>query len=177
MRPLTKRERRLAIMFGVTIFVAANIIGLTVLLRKQGEMHANLDNLRIRQFQADGWLAEKGTWRQRKEWLDKTQPVLKSAGEANAALLESLTSSAAKHSLVIVKQGFAEPDPEHKHPYQEIAVNLTVSGPLEAVTRWLVEIQQPASFQAVPKLSMKVDNDPAKMVCVVTVARYYAPAR
>jgi len=176
-RPLTKRERNLAIMFGATIFIAANIIGLTALFRKQGELQANLDNLRLQQLQASTWLAEKDTWQQRKQWLDTKQPVLKSAGQANAELLESIASAARQRSITIVDQGFAQPDAVKDAPYQEIAVKLKISGSLEAITRWLVEIQQPSEFQAVPSLSMKVDNDPTKIICELTVARYYAPAR
>jgi hypothetical protein len=145
-------------------------------LRKQEDFRSNLDVLRDEQREADSWLAEKDTWRQRKEWLDKTQPVLKSSGEASAELLETLTASAARHSITIVEQGFAEPDAEHKTAYQEVAVKLKMSGSLEAITRWLVEIQQPAKFQAVPTFSMKIDSDPTKIVCELTVDRYYAPA-
>ena len=176
MRKLTKRERNLAVMVGVTIFAVANLIGVTALLRKQEELRSNLDVLRDQKREADSWLAEKDTWSQRKQWLDKTQPKLKSSGEANAEMLEALTTSATKHSITIVDQGFAEPD-SHDTTYQEIAVKLKISGSLEAITRWLVEVQQPADFQAVSSFSMKVDSDPTKIVCELTVARYYARAQ
>ena len=44
----------------------------------------------------------------------------------------------------VLEQGFAEPEPNPL--YQEISVKLKISGTLEAITRWLVEIQQPANF-------------------------------
>jgi hypothetical protein len=163
-------------MVGVTIFAVVNLIGVTALLRKQEEFQTNLDLLRNQRSEAYSWLADKDTWRQRREWLDKTQPKMKSSGEASAELLETLTTSAAKHSLTVVDQGVAEAD-THDTSNQEIAVKLKISGPLEEMTRWLVEIQQPAYFQAIPAFSMKVDTDPAKIVCELTVARYYAPVQ
>jgi len=132
--------------------------------------------LRAEQADAQSWLASKEMWQQRKEWLNKTQPKLKSSGEASADLLESLTSSAAKHSITIVDQGFAEVD-SHDTTSQQIAVRLKITGSLEAITRWLVEIQQPENFQAIPTLSVKLDTDATKYVCELTVARYYAPVQ
>jgi hypothetical protein len=175
MRKLTKRERKLAILVGVVVFLVANLIGVTALLRKQEEFQTNLELLRTERSEADSWLAQKETWQKRKEWLDKNQPRLKSEGEANAELLEALTTSAARHSITIVDQGFAEPD-SHDTTYQQIAVKLKISGSLESITRWLVETQQPANFQGISSLTMKIDSDPSKITCELTVARYYARA-
>lgn len=174
MRKLTKREQNLTIAFLLAIFLVVNIFGVPFLFRKKGELQSKLVSLRNDRRDAAGWLAEKETWRQREEWLDKNQPKLQTTGEANAALLGDLQTGARKHKITIVDQGFAEPGAQPY--YQEIAVRLKISGPLEAIIRWLVELQQPANFQAIPTLSMKSDNDPSKVVCDLTVTRWYAPA-
>lgn len=177
MRALTKRERKLAILFGASVFFVANLVLVTALWRKQGALHESVMALRDEQLEAQSLLADKELWRQRAEALDK-QPVLtNSPGQANAELLEAVTASARRHSITIVDQGFAEPDAAHKADFLEIAVKLTVNGSMEAITRWLWEIQQPGKFQAVPNFSMKLDTDPSKIICKLTVARYYAPAR
>lgn len=175
MRKPTKREQSLTVVFLLAIFVLLNLFGATFLFRKKGELQTRLVALRNERADARGWLAEKETWRQRKEWLDKKQPKLQTTGEANAALLGDLQTSARKHKITIVDQGFGESSAQSS--YQEIAVRLKVSGPLEAITRWLVELQQPSNFQAIPVLSVKSDNDPSKIVCDLTVTRCYAPAR
>jgi hypothetical protein len=161
-------------MFAASVFLVANVVAVTTLWRKQRELQESVMALRDEQLEAQSLLADKEMWRQRADALDK-QPVLGSAGQANAELLETVTSSARRHSITIVDQGFAEPGAAHKADFREIAVKLTVNGSLEAITRWLWEIQQPGKFQAVPSFSMKLDSDPSKIICKLTVARYYAP--
>lgn len=183
-RPLTSREKRLAIMFGAMLFVLANLIGVVALLRRQEAFAANLLDLRNERVEQQSWLSDSDFWRQRREWLGANLPVLKSAGEANAELLDTLTTSAAKHSITVLDRGFAEPDAGHKADYQQIVVKLKVSGAKDAVTQWLWEVQQPGKFQGIPSFSMKLDSEGAaaattatKIVCELVVARYYAPAR
>jgi hypothetical protein len=175
-RPLTKRERNLAILFGATLFLLANLFGVAALWRKQDEFAANLLTLQNQRDEQRSWLDEKDLWQQRKQWLADNQPVLKSVGEANAELLDNLSVSAGKLGVTINEKAFVEPDP-HQKAYQQIAVHLKVTGAKDAVTQWLWELQQPQKFQAIPSLSMKLDNDSAKLDCDLTVARYYAPAR
>lgn len=175
MRPLTKSEKKLLIIFLTAIFLIGNLFGMSFLFHKQESLQARLLTLQNGQREAKSWLAEKETWRKREAWLKNKQPKLQSPGEASAALLESLQTSARSQSITILEQSFAESDPQPA--YQEIVVNLKVSGALESLTRWLVELQQPAYFQALPAFSMKSDTDPSRVVCELTVARWYAPAR
>ena len=179
MRTLTNREKKLAVMFGAMLFLLVNLIGVITLWKRQAAFAANLLDLRNERIAANSLLSQKVMWRQRAAWLDAHLPVLKSAGEANAELLDTLTASAAKHSVTVIDQGFTEPDTAHKADYQEIAVKLKISGGKDAITQWLWEIQQPEKFQAIPSLSMKLDSETAasKIVCEIIVARYYAPAR
>ncbi|MGB8352884.1 MAG: hypothetical protein WCD79_03270 [Chthoniobacteraceae bacterium] len=162
-------------MFFGAIFVILNLFGLTFLLRQQGELQSSLLTLRNERREANSWMAEKEVWQHRKEWLDKNQPKLQSVGEANAALLEALQTSARKQSITIMEQGFGEPNAQPS--YQEISIKLKISGSLESIVRWLVETQQPESFQAIPSLSMKSDSDPSRVLCELTVARWYATLR
>lgn len=180
-RPLTKREKNLAVLTGAVFFLITNVLVITLLVRKQGELRDHVAELREERAEADMWLKEMETWLERKQWLEKTQPVLKSPSVESAQLLEALSNSAARHSITIVEQGFAEPEAKGagstaEKPRDEIDVKLKVSGPMEAVTRWLAEIQRPETLQGVNALSMKVDGDPSKIVCELTVVKYYAPA-
>ncbi|MGB8354683.1 MAG: hypothetical protein WCD79_12390 [Chthoniobacteraceae bacterium] len=172
MRSLTKNESKLLAIFLGAIFLILNLMGLAFLFRTQGELRSRLVNLKNVQLESKSWLAENNLWTQRKNWMDEKQPKLQNTGEANAALLETLQTGARKQNITIVEQGFGEPN--FQPSYQEISVKLKINGSLEAITRWLVELQQPANFQAVPTLSMKSDSDPAKIICELTVARWYA---
>lgn len=174
-RKLTKRERNLLTAFLLAIFAILNLFGATLLFRKKEELQSRVVALRNEWGEARGWLAEKETWRQREEWLDKKQPKLKSTGEANAALLSDLQTSARKHKITMVTPPqFVEPSAQPF--YQEIAVKFSISGTMKDIAPWLVELQQPANFQAIPSITMKCDNDPTKVICDLTVTRWYAPS-
>jgi len=174
-KTINKREKTLLVMLLGSVVVIVNLFGLTFLMRRQGELQSNLLALRNERRDAASWLAEKDMWSKRKVWMDEKQPRLQSVGEANAVLLETLQASARKQSITIMEQGFGEPGAQPS--YQEISVKLKVSGSLESIVRWFVELQQPANFQAIPSLSMKSDPDPSKVVCELTVARWYAALR
>ena len=175
MRRLTKRESKLLVIFLGAIFVILNFMGVAFLVGRQGELRSKLGDLRNERLEANSWLAEKDLWQQREEWMDSKQPKLQNTGEANAALLEALQTGARKQNITIMEQGFGEPNTQPS--YQEISVKLKINGSLESITRWLVELQQPGNFQAVPTLSMKSDSDPSKVICELTVARWYAVNR
>lgn len=175
---MTKREKNLAVLTGAVVFLIVNMVVVVLLVRKQGDLRERVSELREERAEADMWLKEKEKWQARKQWLGNTQQVLASPSVESAQLLETLSASATRHSITVVEQGFAEPEARGaggEKPHDEIDVKLKVSGPMEAVTRWLAEIQQPEKLQGVSSLSMKVEGDPSKIVCELTVARYYAP--
>jgi hypothetical protein len=179
MRQLTQREKKLAVILLGAIFLMLNLFVVLFLIGRQGALEKKLTAQRADQRDAKSWLAQKDLWLQREKWMNEKQPKLQTVGQANAALLESLQTSARAQSLNILDQSFVEvkPDTKAQLPYQEISVRLNVGGSLESVARWLADIQQPGKFQAVPAISMKSDTDPAKILCELTVSRYYAPSR
>jgi len=88
-------------------------------------------------------------------------------------LLQSLTSSAQNHKLTIQEQSFA--DAKSTANYQAVAVRLKLTGTLEDVVRWLVEVQQPEKFQAVTNFSLKSQEKPPAVDLELEVARWYSP--
>ena len=171
MRELTPREKRLAVILTGAIFLLLNLFVVTYLIGRQAALEKRRISLRNQQREAAGWLA------QREKWMNEKQPKLQTVGQANSALLESLQTSARGHDINIVEQSFVEvkADTKSQLPYQEIAVRLKVGGSLESIARWLVDVQQPAKFQAVPAFSMKCDTDATKVLCELTVSRYCVP--
>lgn len=173
MRPLTEKEKRLTVVLLMAVFLVVNLFGLVFLARKRKTLETDLLRLKTERLDAGNWLAEKDLWMERKKWLDVNQPRLKTSGEANANLLEALQTSAEREKIAIVEQVLLEPSA--KPHCQEVGVKLRITGSLEAILRWLTELQQPARFHAVTTLSLKTDADPAKMKCELQVVRWYAP--
>jgi hypothetical protein len=51
-----------------------------------------------------------------------------------------------------------------------------MSGSLQDVIKWLVQIQQPELFQAITNFSLKSANEPPTVSLELEVARWYAPS-
>ena len=87
--------------------------------------------------------------------------------------LETLTKSAAANQLQIQEQSFSES--KSTPYYRSVAVRLKLSGSLQNVVKWLVQVQQPEAFQAVTSLSLKSAEEPPTVNLELEIARWYAP--
>ena len=60
-RKITKREKKLLMLFGGTIFLIINLFGLNFLLHKQSELRDQLASLEDERKEARGWLGQQET--------------------------------------------------------------------------------------------------------------------
>ena len=108
MRKLTKSERRLSTILGLSVFVMLNFHGISYLLDDHAALAQKIGELQGQQRSHELWLRERGLWLARKEWLDSRQPHVPAGAVPQSELLESLTKSAKDHSLTIEEQSFGE---------------------------------------------------------------------
>jgi predicted PurR-regulated permease PerM len=173
LRALTKRERRLAVLFVLALFAMANFYGLSYIFELASDSSRAVADL-WSQEQSNGiWLREKDLWLKRKLWIDKTQPRIQPNQAPQSDLLESLTASAKSNQLQIVEQSFGEI--QSKPNYQSVSVRFKLGGPLQNVVKWLVQVQQPELFQAITSFSLKSGNEPPTVNLELEIARWYAP--
>jgi len=173
LRRLTKSEKRLTLILCIAVFAMANFYGLSYLMDLHSSLSKDLGDLRGEERTNEVWLKEKSLWLQRKQWIDRNQPRIRSSQVPQSELLQSLTSTAAANHLEIQEQGFGANSSTQS--YQSVAVRLKLSGSLQDVIKWLVQIQQPELFQAVTSFSLKSANEPPTVSLELEVARWYAP--
>jgi hypothetical protein len=173
LRKLTKSEKGLSVILGTAIFAMANFYGLGYLLDLHSSLSREVADLRGQEHTNQIWLKERNLWLARKKWIEATQPRIRPNQVPQSELLESLTSAAASDHLEIQEQSFGAN--ESTPNYQSVAVRLKLSGPLQDVIKWLVQIQQPELFQAVTSFSLKSANEPPTVSLELEVARWYAP--
>ena len=173
MRKWTKGERRLTTILGVALFLMGTFYLISYLLDIEGGLALKIRGLEANANTDQVWLREKQLWLDRKQWIDQKQPKVAPGGVPQSELLQSLTTSAQNHKLTIQEQGFA--DAKSTANYQAVAVRLKLSGALEDVVRWLVEVQQPEKFQAVTNFSLKSQEKPPAVDLELEVARWYSP--
>jgi hypothetical protein len=173
LRKLTKSEKRLSTILIVALFAIGNFYGLSYLFEQKAASSQDVSDLRSQESSNDIWLRERDLWLNRKKWINATQPRIDANQVPQSALLESVVTSAKANQLEIQEQSFGE---NLSTPnYQSVAVRLKLSGALQNVIKWLVQIQQPALFQAVTNFSLKSANEPPTVILELEVARWYAP--
>ena len=173
MRKLTKSEKRLSLVLGVALFVMGTFYLVSYLLDIESALALKIRGLEANANTDQVWLREKQFWLDRKQWIDQKQPRVAAGAVPQSELLQSLTSSAQTHKLTIQEQSFA--DAKSTANYQAVAVKLKLTGTLEDVVRWLVEVQQPEKFQAVTNFSLKSQEKPPAVDLELEVARWYSP--
>jgi len=173
LRKWTKSEKRLSLVLGVALLVMGTFYLVSYLLDIESDLGLKIRGLEANANTDQVWLREKQFWLDRKQWIDQKQPRVAAGAVPQSELLQSLTSSAQNHKLTIQEQSFA--DAKSTAEYQAVAVRLKLTGTLEDVVRWLVEVQQPEKFQAVTNFSLKSQEKPPAVDLELEVARWYSP--
>ncbi len=174
MRPLTKLEKTLITALVGTVFLLANLFGISALLRQKRVLQLDGITLKGEKDEADIWLSQKDKWLTRKTWLEKTQPNASQIEAAQSIFFEELQKSARALNLSIAEQGFGEvAETPHFH---SVSVRMRVSGSLENATRWLAGLQRPELFQAITNFSLRSEKEPPNVNLELEIARYYRPA-
>ncbi|OYW74276.1 MAG: hypothetical protein B7Z37_18370 [Verrucomicrobia bacterium 12-59-8] len=168
-------EKRLIMLLVVLAVVSGGAIMAQRLLRVQRGLERREQALELRRGEAGTILAEADLWKQRLEWLQRSQPPMTSENEASKELLEGLLGSAAKEGLTVQKQLLHEL--VSAEFYREVGVTLTVKGALPGVFRWMHQVLSPESFCMVSGLKVVPDSvDTANVVATVHFSRLYGPA-
>jgi hypothetical protein len=173
LRKWSKGEKRLSIILGIAILLMGTFYLVSYLLDIESGLALKIQGLEANANTDQVWLREKQFWLDRKKWIDQKQPRVAPGTVPQSELLQALTTSAQNHKLTIQEQSFA--DAKSTPNYQAVAVRLKLTGTLEDVVRWLVEVQQPEKFQAVTNFSLKSQEKPPAVDLELEVARWYSP--
>ncbi len=173
-RSLTKSEQTLlalctgVITIVVVFFVWRDHRARTVAAKEK------IETLQARFTAAVAAAGDAPFWKERQAWLDATMPAMGDGGQAHSSFLEHLQSTARQRGLAIASPVLLKPEggPHHR----DLSISLQVSGPDNALYRWLADLQSPEKFQLIKYLLLTpVAGQPPRMTGSVTVARFYKP--
>lgn len=171
MRQLNPNEQKLIAIVSLALLVIANGMLLSFLLKKQKTARSTVDQAKMEQKDTQLWLSEQNLWQTRQQWLTANQP--QSTGQENTKLLTEIVGSARKNNLEIQEQQLVGFLPTAY--YKEATVKLKVTGTLQNLVTWLVQLQQPTNFQAISSFNLRSDTDTTKVRCELQLSRRYAP--
>ena len=129
--------------------------------------------LELQQLEIGDLLAERELWQARAEWLQTRQPVFTTRDQVDLELLGAVRTAAQKHGIELVKETL--PEAEDHPQYVEAVARVEAKGDLEAILRWLYELQKPQEFRAVTFFELIPEKeDPTMLNCEAQVERWYA---
>lgn len=169
MRPLTKSEKRLALVLGLLLFAVANLIVWNYLAGLRSDLVTEQARQTSAQMEHRTWLGQRDLWMQRMAWLETNQPPATSP----SALLESVQQAAQKHSIEVKDPKLVSPNPQPL--YMEVAVGLSAIGSIENIAAWIAEVQQPTLFRLLKQLVIKPVDDKGNLRADVIVAQWCKP--
>ncbi len=118
--------------------------------------------------------ADAPFWQAREAWLEQVLPSSTDPGSSHSRFLEELQESAHERGLTIGAPVLLKP--EAGKQATEYAVTLQVSGPDNAVLRWLCGLQSPENPRLIKYLLLAPQTtQPPRMSGTVTVAKLFKP--
>jgi len=171
MRKLNPREAALALALGTTAFLLLNLFFLPKLIASNRVAKQRGIELRSQLTAAEGWVRQEAYWRERREWLEKTEPTLDERGNATASQLEDLQKTARDSGLALNDlELLSLAQTEFYHP---VGVKFTAVGPWPALVRFLAKYQQPDLFDVIPRISIRSDQEPPNVQCEMELQRWF----
>lgn len=175
MRALTVKEKRLLVGLLGAIFVLLNVVGLQAFLNRQRALQSNIVRLQGELTEGRAILEEKAVWQERAAWLDAKQPGDDTTTTDDDAKFYEFVESSAKNAGLTYTRRDAGQRPSDG-AYAEVVDSSQVKGKMEALVKWLNELQQPEAFRAIKQISVK-SGEPPEVIAEVEVARWYRPVQ
>ena len=175
MRALTVKEKRLLAGLLGAIFVLLNVVGLQAFLNRQRTLQSSIVRLQGELTEGRAILEEKTVWQERAAWLDAKQPGDDTTTTDDDAKFYEFVENSAKNAGLTYTRRDAGQRPSDS-AYAEVVDSSQVKGKMEALVKWLNELQQPEAFRAIKQISVK-SGEPPEVIAEVEVARWYRPVQ
>jgi hypothetical protein len=175
MRPLTRSEKILLTACAATIALTGLWLADDALGRRRAAARNTIENLGPRSAAAVAAASDAPFWTERQQWLDATMPTIDDQGTAHSRLLEQLVTTARDRGLTTSSPVLLKPEAGPHH--RDLSVTLQLTGPDQALFRWLSEIQSPEKFHVIKYLLLTPATAavPPRMNATITEARFFKP--
>jgi len=153
MRKPTASERRLLAIFGIVIFLLANLVVVKWYSGQRKQLAARVTELEQTAVEYRSLLAERPHWEARKAWMTGHPLEPHEGAEANSRFAEEIQRSLTASGLSIDAQQLKESEQEGS--LVQAQLEFSVKGRLEQVIRWLCQVQQPGNHLVVQAFTLR----------------------
>jgi hypothetical protein len=171
MRPLNRNEQLLALALGGTVFLLLSLFGMRWVADQMRGGRAEIARLETEVAAARRMLEQKPYWLARQDWLLAHQPQPYDARTSRSKFVEEIQSSVTANKLQIASQ---QPQTDERQGRLATTwIDLTVTGRLEAIIRWLQALQQPGKYEVVRSFTLKQAEDGNTMELHVLLGKIF----
>lgn len=163
----------LLIAFGCTLFLAANLIGMKTYMLVSAKQSSTLRDLKDQVAQNNEMISLRDLWMERSQLMEAHPVPQLAPASAGAEFLQSLQQVASSKGVRILDQSFGQPGKANE--YETVSVRLKTAGTMEAMARWLFEIQKEGSYRALPEMTLRSDKEPPNVLCDLQIVQYFTP--
>lgn len=173
-RSLTSSEKFLLGVCGGLLVAVGLFFSVRDQRARQKVAEEKIAELEPRLMAVEAAAADAPFWEARLAWLDTVMPAVKDPGQEHSRFLEELESSARSRGLFFGIPVLQKPE---KGKYaQDFSVTVQISGPDNAVFRWLAELQSPEKLRVVKyMLLLPQPVSPPRLGGTVTIAQLFKP--
>ena len=170
---MKKSEKRLLIVFGIALFIVANILGEGIFAQRKAAAEIAIENHKNSVTEFELLLRNRALMDKQRGWLSSRQPRYISEESAANDIEAHVTNGANQSGVNVDSRKPTEPVAEAH--FTQVAVNVNVSGEAGAVTQFISLIQSQNGFYAIPSVNYTTDRrDPSILRCAATIARWYS---
>ncbi len=154
---MTSREKRLLGGCVAVVLISGTTIIAKEYLDRSSTVEKKISALLAEKKEAETWLADRAFQDKRRDWLDKHLPSATSMLRAQGELVEELQNAVLDLGLKMSRPPQLN-DATKTAYYQEVTVNLNISGDQAVTLDWLATLQSPERFQIIKNLEIDPDN-------------------
>jgi Tfp pilus assembly protein PilO len=171
---MNKREKILALIVAGAIVLIVGMGLINFVIEKQASLRSQLVSKQREITSLESLAAARDTWAARDEWINVTQPQLKSQSGAGVQLLDEVKGIARENDVILENPAIGLP--EIKDAYRSMPVTVETKSSWKALVMFLHSLQAPERFVAIESIEIKVDAaDKTKIHGTFRIARWYAP--
>jgi hypothetical protein len=171
---MNRRERILAGLVALVVFVLANLFFWSWLFRAIGDSRLEVARRKAAHNEQAVLLRESDLWTNREKWVREHQPAFHGASDASA-LLDQLKQVAGKYNVLIENPAIGSSAATGN--YQSVSVSVETKSQWPALVHFLYDVQAPDAFMVFESANIAIDSsDPTQMRGKFKIARWYTPA-
>lgn len=172
-RDMTSREKTLATVVGVVVFILLNLVLFDFVFKKQARLRADIATRTSEWNNIQTLFNQRDLWVKRDQWLTEKQPKLTNESAAGVQLLDEIKAIAKECEVALENPAIVTVTKVDTG--RSVPVTMELKGTWPALVKFLHTLQQPEKFIVIENATMQVDpEDKSQLRGSFRIAKWYA---